>query len=202
VPTAPPIELGAVARVSPRTLATLLLQVLAVAAAMAPAAARAQVPAACPAATAPLGAAAPATVEAGVLCLVNAQRAAAGLASVQPAGALEVAAQRHARDMVARRYFAHESPSGGTVDRRARRAGYLTAPCWVLGEDLARAPSPAASAAAVVDAWMASPRHRAVILEPEFRDAGIGLVGHAPTGRVAGATFVLELGAITTCRGR
>jgi len=153
----------------------------------------------CPSAAQPVGTAPAAAVEAAVACLVNGERAARGLAAVDPAGALEAAARRHATDMVARRYFAHVSPTGGTVDKRARRAGYLTAPCWVVGEDLGWAPPDAATAQAVVEAWMDSPSHRAVILDGSFRDIGIALVDRAPVGDGAGATFVLELGAMTSC---
>src|SRR4051794_9320832 len=80
-------------------------------------------PPACAGAAVPLGAAAPAAVEAAIACLVGAQRAAHGLPAVRPAAPLALAARRHAADMVARGYFAHVSPTGGTVDRRARRAG-------------------------------------------------------------------------------
>jgi uncharacterized protein YkwD len=203
MPGTPPLGPAALSRVLVRTRsarrAVLVSVLAAAAAALAPAPARAQASAACPSAGQPLGAAPPAAVEAAVLCRVNAERAAARLAPVQRAGALEASAQRHATDMVARRFFAHVSPSGGTVDKRARRAGYLTAPCWVLGEDLGWAPPPVASAAAVVGAWMESPGHRAVILDPEFREAGIGIVTRAPTGAGPGATFVLEMGAMVAC---
>ena len=207
MPGTPPLGPAALSRVLVRTRSArraVLLSVVAaaVAAALAPVPARAQAPAACASAGQPLGAAPPAppaAVEAAVLCRVNAERAAARLAPVQRAGALEASARRHATDMVARRFFAHVSPSGGTVDKRARRAGYLTAPCWVLGEDLGWAPPPVASADAVVGAWMESPGHRAVILDPEFREVGIGIVTRAPTGARAGATFVLEMGAMVAC---
>jgi uncharacterized protein YkwD len=206
MPGTPPLGPATLSRVLVRTLSArrvVLLTVLAVAVAAATAfavpAARAQAPA-CPAAAQPLGAAPPAAVDAAVLCLVNAERAAARLVPLQRAGALAAAAQRHAADMVARRYFAHVSPSGGTVDKRARRAAYLTAPCWALGEDLGWAPPQVATAEAVVRAWMESPKHRAVILDPEFRDIGIGIVTRAPTGDGSGATFVLELGAMVPCR--
>jgi uncharacterized protein YkwD len=204
MPGTPPLGPAALPRVRSRTrparrAVLILVLAVAVAAATAHAPARAQAPAACPSATVPLGAAAPAAVEAAVLCLANGERAARGLVPVRRAGALEVAARRHAADMVARRYFAHVSPSGGTVDKRARRAGYLTAPCWAVGEDLGWAAPEAASAEAVVAAWMASPKHRSVILDAEFRDAGIGLAARLPTGDGAGATFVLELGAVVPC---
>jgi uncharacterized protein YkwD len=183
-------------RTAPRTAPLLCALVLAIAVLAALAGpARAQVPAACPSASVALGAApAPAVVDA-VSCLVGRIRADRGLAPLTRSTALEVVAQRHGVDMVARRYFAHVSPSGGTVDKRARRAGYLTGPCWILGEDLGWAPPSVASAQAVVDAWMESPSHRAVILDPRFREIGVGLVAGAPVGG-EGATFVLELGAV------
>src|SRR3954471_15926107 len=190
MPGTPPLGPAAL----PRALILLLLIAVATAVAVAPARGAA---AACPGAAQPLGAASAAAVEAAVLCLVNDERATRGLVPVRRDGALEAVAQRHAADMVARGYFAHVSPSGGTVEKRARRAGYLTAPCWALGEDLARAPGAVASAEAVVAAWMASPGHRSVILDPDFGEGGIGLVPRAPDGD--GATVVLELGALVPC---
>jgi uncharacterized protein YkwD len=156
-------------------------------------------PAGCAGAAVPLGAAALAAVEAAIACLVGAQRAAYGLPAVRPAAALALAARRHAADMVARGYFAHVSPTGGTVHRRARRAGYLDAPCWALGEDLGWAPPVLATAEAVVAAWMASPSHRSVLLDRDFREIGVAVAGRAPVGDGAGATFVLELGATMAC---
>jgi uncharacterized protein YkwD len=196
MPGTPPLGPAAL----PRALILLLLVLVAVAATLAVGPARAAA-AACPGAAQPLGAASAAATEGAVLCLVNDERAARGLAAVRRDGALEAVAQRHAADMVARGYFAHVSPSGGTVDKRARRAGYLTAPCWALGEDLARAPAAVASGEAVVAAWMASPGHRSVILDSDFSEGGIGLVPRAPGGDGDGATFVLELGAMVPCAG-
>lgn len=172
----------------------LVLVVVALAVAAGPA--RAQAPTACPAAAVPLGMAGAVAVEAAVNCLVNGIRTGRGLPALVRSAELQGVAQRHGTDMVTRRYFAHVSPSGGTVDKRARRAGYLDGPCWVLGEDLGWAPSSIASAQAVVEAWMESPSHRAVILDPRFRELGIGLVGAAPVGGGPGATFVLEVGVV------
>jgi uncharacterized protein YkwD len=186
-----------------RRVFTLLVLTVVIAAVTARAAspAGAQAPAACSAAAATLGSVPGPIVEEAIACLVNVERAAVSLAPVVRSDALEVAAQRHAYDMVTRRYFAHVSPTGGTVDKRARRAGYLSAPCWVLGEDLGWAPPSVASAQAVVSAWMESPTHRAVILDPEFGEMGIGLAGRAPTADGAGATFVLEFGAMQCAAG-
>jgi len=205
MPGTPPLGPAALSRVRVRTpptarrAAAVLLATL-VAAVLAAAPAHAAHPAAgCPGAAVPLGAAATAAVEVAVVCLVGAERTVRGLRAVRPAAALALAARRHAADMVGRRYFAHVSPTGGTVDRRARRAGFLVAPCWALGEDLGWAPPAVASAQAVVAAWMASPSHRAVILDADFRDIGVAVAGGAPVGNGAGATFVLELGATMPC---
>jgi uncharacterized protein YkwD len=209
MPGTPPLGPAALSRVriatppTARRAVTLLLATLVTALAAVPeraAAAPAAAGPGCSGAAAPLGVAAAAAVEAAIACLVGAERAARGLPPVRAAGALALAARRHAADMVARRFFAHVSPSGGTVDRRARRAGYLeAAPCWALGEDLGWAPPAVATAQAVVAAWMASPSHRSVILDDDFREIGVAVAGGAPVGDDAGATFVLELGATMPC---
>jgi uncharacterized protein YkwD len=136
MPGTPPLGPAALSRVLSQTHAarravTLLVVAVACAAvgALAASPALAQAPAACPFAADVLGDAPPAAVEAAVSCLVNEERAARGLGAVEHASALELSARRHANDMVARGYFAHVSPTGGTVDKRARRAGYLSAPC-------------------------------------------------------------------------
>ena len=51
-------------------------------------------------------------------------------------------ANRHARDMAARRYFGHVSPGGADLAARVRRTGYLrTHGAWWLGETLAWGPA-------------------------------------------------------------
>src|SRR4051812_1171438 len=201
MPGTPPLGPAALPRVLMPTRSArwaVLILVLAVATALAASPPRAHA-AACPAAAQPLGAVSGPTVEGAILCRLNVERTEHGFAPPARAAALELSAQRHAVDMVARGYFAHVSPSGGNVEKRARRAGYLTAPCWALGENLGWAPPDAASAEAVVAAWMASPKHRSVILDGDFREAGIGLVSRAPGGDGPGATFVLEAGAMLAC---
>jgi uncharacterized protein YkwD len=135
-----------------------------------------------------------ARVGAAVRCLVNAQRAAHGLRPLQSSGDLRRAAHLHAVDMVRRRYFDHRSPDGRTVAQRVKRTGYLTgARRWALGEDIGWGSGTAASPAGIVDAWMKSPGHRAVILDRRFREVGLGVAGGIPSGG-PGATFVLDAG--------
>jgi uncharacterized protein YkwD len=131
---------------------------------------------------------------AAVRCEINAIRAAHGLRPVGPTKALTTAAKRHSQDMVRRHYFAHVSPSGLTVTERVKRAGYLRgAEGHHLGENIAWGSGSAASPAAIVRAWMNSPPHRAIILTPDFRDAGVGIARGAPQGG-DGATYTLDVG--------
>ena len=82
---------------------------------------------------------------------------------------LDQAAQRHAEDMLARHYFAHESPEGETVRERARAAGYD----WrAIGENIAEGQL---SVDEVMDTWMHSPPHRRNILDRDFKELGVGL---------------------------
>jgi uncharacterized protein YkwD len=132
-----------------------------------------------------------------VRCLVNAQRVRHGLAPLHPSRRLRIAAERHGADMVGHGFFAHVSPFAGALSDRARRAGYLSgARDWALGENIAWGEGDLASPAAIVDAWMHSPGHRAVILDRDFTDVGVGAVPGVPVqSDLGGATFVLDAGS-------
>jgi len=67
--------------------------------------------------------------------------------------------------MMHRQYFAHGAVAARVLAQRARGPVY--------GEDLAWGTS--VTAQWVVDKWLASPRHRAVMLRPGFRRIGIGI---------------------------
>jgi uncharacterized protein YkwD len=136
-----------------------------------------------------------ARLRAAILCLINAERTVRELQPVRRSARLELSASRHVRDMVVRRYFAHESPAGRTAADRARRAGYLRgARYWTVGEILAWLVNPRPTAAAVVKAWMDSPGHRKVVLRANLRDAGVGIARGNPRTRAGGATFGVEFG--------
>lgn len=111
----------------------------------------------------------PDAVRKEMLARVNAIRKKAGLNSLRLNSDLETAAQRHAEDMLARGYFAHESPSGITVRERSRKAGYD----WsAIGENIAFGQT---SVDEVVETWMDSPGHRKNILGRHFTELGVGL---------------------------
>jgi uncharacterized protein YkwD len=133
----------------------------------------------------------PSTVtEAAMRCEINAVRASHGLGRIATTRPLRVAAQRHSEDMVRRRYFAHVSPSGLTLTKRVRRAGYRYER---VGENIGWGSGIAGTPAAIVRAWMNSPPHRAILLTRAFREGGVGIARGAPNGG-NGRTYVLDVG--------
>jgi uncharacterized protein YkwD len=129
--------------------------------------------------------------DAAVRCEVNAFRAASNLAPLRKDGRLTRAARAWSRTMVRDRFFAHSAPGKPVLAGRAKAAGYR--PYRALGENIAWGSGAAASPAAIVAAWMQSPPHRAIILKPDFREAGVGIARRPPQGG-EGATYVLDVG--------
>jgi uncharacterized protein YkwD len=126
-----------------------------------------------------------------VECLVNEQRAASGLRPLAHDRHLARAARRFSSAMVRERFFDHVSPEGSTLTRRARAAGYggLT-----LGETIGWGAGYLAAPRAIVEAWMASPPHHAILLGPMFRRIGLGMANGSPEGMPASATVTADLG--------
>ncbi|GGY43931.1 CAP domain-containing protein [Streptomyces djakartensis] len=103
-----------------------------------------------------------------VLSLVNEERAKVGCSPVAANSALTELAQSYSEDMAARGFFDHTDPNGRTPWDRAAKAGISN----LGGENIARGQ---ADAAAVMDAWMNSPGHRANILNCDFKTLGVGV---------------------------
>jgi uncharacterized protein YkwD len=131
------------------------------------------------------------------LCLVNAERRARGLRPLRANARLARASLGHAKDMVVRSYFSHFSLSGENFVVRIRRSGYFRGTgSWTVGENLAWGVGPAATPSQIVQAWMASPAHKANILNGRFRELGIGIALGVPIqGGGAGATYDTGFGA-------
>ncbi|WP_405385989.1 sigma-70 family RNA polymerase sigma factor [Streptomyces sp. NBC_01102] len=105
-----------------------------------------------------------------VMNLVNAERAKEGCGAVSTDDQLATAASRHSADMVERDYFSHTSPDGTDPGARITSAGYR----WsTYGENIAKGQP---TAAAVMEAWMNSPGHKANILNCAFEEIGVGRV--------------------------
>lgn len=119
-----------------------------------------------------------ARVKQEMLARVNAARKRAGLDPVRGNARLDRAAQGHAEDMLARGFFAHESPAGTTVRERSTAAGYV----WrTVGENIAFGQT---SVSEVVETWLESPGHRKNILNRDFTELGIGLaLGRGKDGK-------------------
>lgn len=107
--------------------------------------------------------------EAQVLALVNKERASAGCSPLTSNAKLTKAADDYSDVMADSGVMSHTGPDGSTMASRVEAAGYA----WsTLGENIAQGQS---DAAAVMDAWMNSPGHRANILNCSFKEIGIGV---------------------------
>ena len=138
------------------------------------------------------------------ICLINEQRAGAGVAALTYNAKLYLAAEGHAVDMVDGRYFAHAGRDGSSVVERVTAQTYASPDDGTqLGEDLAWGSAARATPRAAVEGWLASPAHRAVMLHPEFREIGIGVRLGAPvTGVVFGesVTYAASFGVVIPAR--
>ncbi len=102
--------------------------------------------------------------------LSNVQRANNGVAALSLNGQLNQAAQAKAQHMFANNYWAHNAPDGTTPWSFISAAGFSYS---VAGENLAKNFN---TSAAVVDAWMASPGHRANIVQGAYDSVGYAAV--------------------------
>jgi uncharacterized protein YkwD len=142
-------------------------------------------------------------IRAATLCLINRERIAQGEAPLQPNGRLEEAAQGHSENMARGDYFEHLGPAGQTPLSRMRAAGYIASSRfgYEVGENIGWGTLWLATPQAIVAAWMASPGHRANILDARFRDTAIGVAPHPPSSFAhgqSGAIYTQEFGAIIT----
>ena len=116
-----------------------------------------------------------------VLCLLNKRRAAAGLKPLQHNNKLQTASARHNDFMLSRNCFAHQCSGEASMTTRIKNTGYLSgAMSWQVGENIAWGEESLATPAAIVDAWMESPGHRANILNGSYDEIGIAADGGRP----------------------
>jgi uncharacterized protein YkwD len=109
-------------------------------------------------------------LSATVLRLVNEEREKQGAPALVLSRELAASAQFHAEFMAENDCYEHRCPGEPNLARRARNAGYE----WqAVAENIgAGYPDPEAAVAG----WMDSPGHRRNILDPRFREIGIGYV--------------------------
>jgi uncharacterized protein YkwD len=134
-------------------------------------------------------------IRAAILCLHNQVRAEHRLPRLRENTRLRKAAVGHSRNMVAKKFFEHTTPSGVTMVDRILKARYVREDQgWMLGENLAWGTGSYATPRGAVQAWMESPGHRANILKRSYRELGVGLVLGVPVSDAAGATYTVDFG--------
>ncbi|MEZ4382499.1 MAG: CAP domain-containing protein [Nannocystaceae bacterium] len=103
----------------------------------------------------------------GTSCGANGEFAPAGPLSVSPR--LTCAARAHSQDMSERGFFSHVNPDGEGPSDRIDKTGYA----WTaVGENIAGG---ATSAADAVSGWLASDDHCANLMNPSYKEIGVGL---------------------------
>ncbi len=100
---------------------------------------------------------------------VNRDRAGKGLPPLAFDDALADVARFHANDMGQHRFFAHDSPTSGSLDDRMAASGYLAS---VARENLAEAPD----VDQAEDGLLASPGHYANLMAKDITHVGVGII--------------------------
>ncbi len=115
----------------------------------------------------------------GVLSYTNEERKKAGLQPLTINTKLTSSASYKTSDMFAKQYFEHVSPNGEAVSDVAKKFGYQYI---LVGENLALGNF--SSNKKLVDAWMASPGHRANILNENYTEIGISVQKSTYEGKI------------------
>jgi uncharacterized protein YkwD len=120
-----------------------------------------------------------------VVSLTNAQRAANSQRALTINAQLTYAAQAHANDQANRDTMTHTGSDGSNAGTRIQRSNY---PVRNWGENVAAGYTDPTT---LVNAWMASPTHRANIVSGNFTQIGVA-VAYAADGT---AYWAMELGS-------
>ncbi len=144
-----------------------------------------------------------ALIRIATLCLVNRERITRGERALRPNARLRRAAAAHTSSMAVDDYFEHVGPGGQTPLARMRAFGYISSSRvgFEVGENIAFATGELDTPSAIVAAWMASPGHRANILDRGYRETGIGVSTHPPAMLAQGqpgAIYTQDFGVIIT----
>jgi uncharacterized protein YkwD len=115
-------------------------------------------------------------LESGVLVDINTFRRAHHLAPLRLNAKLGAAARAHTVQMAQEGYFAHESADGALFWKRIQ-SFYGSSPWqyWSVGENLLWS-APDVSPTKALQMWLASPEHRANLMNARWREIGIAAV--------------------------
>lgn len=121
--------------------------------------------------------------EAYMITLINQERLANNLSSLDVDPTLAKMAKEHSRDMVKDNYFSHTSPASGDILKRIQSTGLDG---WVVaGENIAGA----SSVDTAFDALMKSKGHRDNLLNPDYTHVGVGIVNGGKYGKTITQEF-------------
>ena len=133
--------------------------------------------------------AAPDPALARVVELTNAERRRAGAPPLMVDDRLDLAAWRYAAALAGGACFAHDCGPVPELTARVGATGYA----WArLGENLAAGQQTPED---VVAAWLASPGHRATLLDPALTELGLGRADSGPAGDGVSWVWVQVLAA-------
>jgi uncharacterized protein YkwD len=104
------------------------------------------------------------------VALYNQHRTSIGCQALQWHEKAASVAHDHSADMVARRFFDHVAPDGGTLAYRLRRGGILYR---LAGETIAAGQT---TPEWVLEAWLRSPEHRKILEDCRFTHQALGRV--------------------------
>ncbi|HXX37870.1 MAG TPA: CAP domain-containing protein [bacterium] len=124
----------------------------------------------------------PTPQEQHLIDLINHARVARHLPTLIFSQTLAECARLHSRDMKLHRFFGHGSSRGESFERRIT---LFVRPTAVTGENVAIA----GDVDAAERALLASPDHRANILDPRFKYVGVGIETEAGIGVVVTEDF-------------
>src|SRR5690242_2841795 len=132
------------------------------------------------------------TLEQGILREANRVRASHGLRALVSSRPLQASATYQSRILLQQGVFDHDTAIGGSFGDRLRRFYPVGgARSWSVGENLLWS-TDGIGAAAAVQSWLDSPEHRKILLDPTWREAGIGAIS-APT---AGGVYAVAGGPV------
>jgi uncharacterized protein YkwD len=111
--------------------------------------------------------------EAAMRCMISYARGAAGLAELADDEVLEQSAAEKATDVIRCDDFSHFA-CGRDFTHWMREEGYMSSPCWRVGENLAWGTGEYGTVRSIFRAWMSSPGHRQNLLS-DFTQTGLSL---------------------------
>ncbi len=136
------------------------------------------------------------TAESRTLTMHNQARSANGLTRLCVHRVLTKAARSHSQEMISRDYFSHNSFNGESDKARLERFGYRLSGFTFakVAENIYRGSGTSGSARSAFNWWMNSPGHRTNILDPDFREVGIGVRTGDFQGQPGTSMYTVDFG--------